>query len=551
MATAGNMRAQLSGTGDGEHSDGYRAMLDQLTKNFAKNTKSVDVLFSVMTDKSALWNAYLNSFPAQDRQHYTCNECRKFFERYSDLVTIDAKGNLKSVMFSDDPAGEYAFIFAKLRKLVEGGSVEKAFFTEEAKWGIAVTGPWEHFAVKPPKKFVWNPAEHISNTGDPKTAYQREAEITADFRTMVRALVEYTIEHVDTALQILNADALYRGETIRGPAEWLHGVLSAQKKTKNARLRHNLLWLAVATAPVGWARPRGTKIGTLLDDIVEGLPLADIRARFAAKLDPTKASRPQTPPSAGNIQQAEKIIENLGATSALKRKFATLNDIRPMWSPRPVHAGGTGGVFGHLTPRDRKKAEDQNLQLPSKKMTMEKFVKTVLPTAKNIEVRMQDKMPFIALVTAADPKAKPILQWDDPKNRNPVSWYVYPDGSTPSQWGTRSGAYVKVNALTAGPSQWNPKINVPQHGERLVFVLDGVKDSNGENVGMCLFPEYLISELHPVRKTIEAHSQSGKISGLRDASASGVVYEKGKTGSMFVRVDTGATVQNIEIDRWD
>jgi hypothetical protein len=306
MAIAAQSNQKLTGTGDGEHSDGYRAMLDQLNKNFAKNTKGSVVLFSVLTEKSklALWNIYLNSFPMQDRQHYTCNECRKFFERYADLVTIDAKGNLKSVMFSDDPVGEYAGIFASLRMVLEGASVERVFVTEEKKWGLAVTGQWEHFAVTPPKKFVWNPAEHISNTGDPQTAYQYEAEKTGEFKTMVRALVEYTTEHLETAMAIINGDALYRGEKVQGPAQWLQDVLLTQKKTKNAKNRHNLLWLAVATAPAGWAKPRGTMVGSLLDDIVEGKPLDEIRSNFAFKMDPTKHNRPQTAPSAVNIQQA-------------------------------------------------------------------------------------------------------------------------------------------------------------------------------------------------------------------------------------------------------
>lgn len=528
-----------------DHSDDYRAMLDQLNKNFAKNTKNAEVLFSVASDKTKLWSLYLNSFPAHERQHYNCNECRKFFERYADLVTIDAKGKLTSVMFSDDPNGGYAFIFERLRDVIEGASVEKAFFTEEKKWGLAVTGMWHHFAVMPPEKFVWQNAYGL------KTAYQREAELTADFNTMVRALVEYNVEHLETALAIINSEALYRGETVKGAAEWLHKVLMDQKKTKNARARHNLLWRAVATAPVGFARPRGTKIGTLLDDIVDGLPLNDIRARFAAKLDPTKHARPQTDPSESNIRQAEKIVQNMGLVDSLKRRFATLADIRKMWTPRSIQASGSGGVFGHLAPRDRKKADANHLNLPSKKMTMEKFVRTVVPAADEIEVKMQPVMNFIALVTEGIPNSTPILQWDDAQDRNPVSWYVYPNGSNASQWGARIGEYRKVTALTAGPSQWNPKRTLPQHGERLIFVLDGVKDSNGDKVGLGLFPEYLINELHPVRKTIEAHNKTGKIEGLRDASACGVAYQKGTNESLHVRVKTGSTVQNIEIDRWD
>jgi hypothetical protein len=311
------------------------------------------------------------------------------------------------------------------------------------------------------------------------------------------------------------------------------------------------LWLAVATAPAGFAKPRGTALGSLLDNIVEGKDLGEIRALFASVMDPSKHGRPQNAPSEGNIKQAERIIDALGATSALNRRFARIDEINKLWAPRPVQAGGTGGVFGHLAPRDRKKAETTQLSLPSKKMTLEKFVTTIVPTAKDIEVKMQSVMQFIALTTAVDPDSKPILQWDDAKKRNPVAWYVYTNGSTPAQWGARVGEYVRVNALTAGPSQWNSKIKLPQHGERLIFVLDGVKDRDGEKVGLGLFPEHLIGDLHSVRRTIEAHSASAKLEGLADATASGVAFVKGISGSLFVRVNTGGTIQNIEIDRWD
>jgi hypothetical protein len=73
MAIAAQMNAKLSGTGDGEDSQSYRAMLSQLTKNFAKNTKTATVLFSVAADKAVLWNLYLAQFPAEHRQHYTTN----------------------------------------------------------------------------------------------------------------------------------------------------------------------------------------------------------------------------------------------------------------------------------------------------------------------------------------------------------------------------------------------------------------------------------------------------------------------------------------------
>lgn len=52
-------------------------------------------------------------------------------------------------------------------------------------------------------------------------------------------------------------------------------------------------------------------IGTLLDDIASGMSFDSVSRRFAEKMHPLQYQRPQAAPSAGNIAQAEKIVEKL------------------------------------------------------------------------------------------------------------------------------------------------------------------------------------------------------------------------------------------------
>lgn len=533
----------LAGTEEHEHSDDYRKMLTAVVKNFEANVDAGTVLFSVASDKATLWEMYLSHFPEHDRQHYNCHECRKFFERYADLVTVDKKGRLTSVMFGDGCGGAYAGHFSALAKVIENASIERIHVTEEKRWGLARTGPWQHFAVTPPVELVWNsPLE---------TSYQEQAKKKHDFETMVRALVEFTAEHLDTAMQILESDALYRGEKVIGPARWLQEVIKEQNATKNAKHRHNLLWRAVATCPVGYSHPRGNMIGTLLEDIQAGLPFDEIAKNFKAKMNPNTYQRPQTAPGAQNIAQAEKLVASLGVTESLKRRFARLEDIAKVWSRKAALNGTSEGVFGNLTPREQKEKRTNAVNLPSKKMTVEKFLEKIVPVADEIEVKMASLMSFGSFVTAVDPSAPPILQWDEPDNRNPVSWYVYTDGSTPSQWGLRVGSFINVVALSRGPAEWRAGSKFPQHGERLMFVLEDCRDSKGDSVGLALFPECLRSELHSVRKTIEAFSAAGRLEGLSEASASGVLYTKGDKTLLTVRVRTGTSIQIIELDRWE
>jgi hypothetical protein len=167
-------------------------------------------------------------------------------------------------------------------------------------------------------------------------------------------------------------------------------------------------------------------VGTLLMDISAGLSPDAIKARWAEKMNPTQYMRAQAAPAAGNIAQAEKIISTLHAAGALQRRYARLDDVQQfLWrAPAPkAPAAAPGGVFGHLTPKAKGPAPEAPA-LPQQTMTWEKFQRTVLPGALTIELEVPVSPDrFMALVTAAQPGAPPILQWDSDELRNSVSWY--------------------------------------------------------------------------------------------------------------------------------
>jgi hypothetical protein len=52
-------------------------------------------------------------------------------------------------------------------------------------------------------------------------------------------------------------------------------------------------------------------IGTLLEDIEEGLDFGDVSRKFASKMHPLQYQRPQAAPSVGNIEESEKIVAKL------------------------------------------------------------------------------------------------------------------------------------------------------------------------------------------------------------------------------------------------
>ena len=188
--------------------------------------------------------------------------------------------------------------------------------------------------------------------------------------------------------------------------------------TQNNRTRNNLTWSAVATAPSGFCRIKSSMVGTLLQDIVAGSSFADISCPPSDKMHPLQYQRPQAAPSAGNIAQAEKTIEVLKSAGSLERRFARLEEIELIWSPAapaPKPAEVRGGVFSHIAPKGKRHIGEVNL--PTITMTWDKFQREVLPTAQEIEFYITPyRSSYIALVTAVNLDAPPILQWDTEPN---------------------------------------------------------------------------------------------------------------------------------------
>ena len=315
--------------------------------------------------------------------------------------------------------------------------------------------------------------------------------------------------------------------------------------------RDNLTWLAVASAPAGFCHVRSSMIGTLLEDLAAGLPFEQIKAKFAAKMHPLQYQRPTAAPSAGNIAQAEKIIEQLESAGALERRFAKLADIVALWQPKLTERPQGEGVFSHLKPKAGK--SHAPVAPPTVTITWEKFARTVLPDAEHIEYLVPtSNQPYLGMVTAKRPDAPPIIQWDNETQRNPVTWYIYHGGSPPTQWNLKAGVHHPVTAVTLAPWMWHETSQKDSHhGASVVFLLDGAKDTTYTK-GAGFFPEFLKSTYHSIRATIEAYAKNAVVEGKDDASACGIILSKGGTWNQVFRVTAkgGAQVE-YKLDRWD
>lgn len=523
----------------------YEAFLAAVRARFASNLAGVGGPI-LRTDASGLFQAFLAALPAADRQHYTCHCCRRFFEAYGPLAFADDEGLLHSAFWSaaDIPA-YFRDAVARLDAMVRGASVVGVFLSAEEEWGTPATGPWRHFAVTPPADRIHRHAY--------RTAGQVAAERLEDYRTLRRALADFTPEVVDRALQVLETDALYRGEKVRGPIRWLHDLrarIDASPHRRRPGVADNIIWKAVATAPPGYAKPRAAMAGTLLEDLAAGMDFQAVSARFRAKMHPLQYQRPQAAPAAGNIAQAEKIVEAMDLKPALRRRYATLDDVRALWRPRPAAPpADQGSVFGHLTPKGAAPATP--LSLPPTNMSWTKFREAVLPGAESIEFFVPNSRFAVAVLsTAVDPEAPPLLQWDSPGRRNPVAWYVWSGGSTAAEFRLTPSSWVAVDAVALGPPQWDDEQACEHQGRQLLLFLRGAGETRASSLS--LFPECLRSELREVRATIEAFSRAGRLEGDPARAACAADFRKGSAWTNCrVRVTSRGMKAEYVLDRWD
>ena len=521
----------------GNHdNDEYDRFMGRLTERFRSNSAG-GPLFA--TSATGLWDAYLASFddPAE-RQYHNCNACRRFVDRFGGLATLSASGAMTPAMWDESDAPEaYKPAVAAMHRLVRRSKVAGVFLSSDYAWGTPVTGEWHHLAITPEARMVFRRST--------QTAGQAMAEKTEDFKTVMTALNEYTKPVIEKAVDFLRTDSLYRSEKVLGQAEWLLALHGARTKGKGGA-RANAVWLAVATAPAGFCHPRSSMIGTLLDDIASGMVFDRVSRRFAEKMHPLSYQRPKAAPASGAITRAEKIIAQLGAQGSLARRFARIEDVQAIWMPKATAPpAATNGVFWHLAPKNGSDAAP-SIVAPPVVMTWDKFSRMVLPTAERIEILAPSHGSYSALVTASNPDAPPILQWDAEDRRNPVSWYFWDGGSNAEQFCLAGGRYYPVTAVCLKPSMWNGGFE--HQGNGVMFIIDGARDTR--NTSLALFPEILKSEFSSIRSVLEAYSASRKIEGQEEQSASGLMLG-GKWDSNTIRVWSDGRRVDYRLDRWD
>ena len=298
-------------------SDGYDSLLNFIELTFSHNLGEAESEPLFTTDASGLFDLFLNHLPPAAMQHYNCNACRHFVDRFGGLVRITEEGRTVPAMWAHDAPPFFHRAVEALRRRVSAANVTGVFIPEGKRLGTPTTGYWHHMAVTLPRS-RWH-------TDKLRTAHEAAAAKNEDRRLLCEALDKYHSSTVKRAINLLRSGTLGRVAGVADRAEWFLKVMNMDDPAPY-QFRANLRWRAAAMAPAGFCHISSSVLGTLLDDCAEGLDPDTIRRRFDEKMNPLKYQRPQAAPTVGNIAQAEKIVQKLGIANSLKRRFARLEE---------------------------------------------------------------------------------------------------------------------------------------------------------------------------------------------------------------------------------
>ncbi len=372
-------------------------------------------LFRVQVDKDTLWDTYLNSFPEgnnhifRERREYDCNSCKQFIRSVGNMVAV-IDGEIQSIWDIQVEDG-FQVVADALSALVKSYPIENIFLHIEGSAGIdknyqllesGETLTWEHLYIRLPKSLVESPYKI-----DTQLAHFRSIK-----EVMFRGLSEITMDSMDTTLDLIAQNSLYRGEEHTFVIESFRKLKDEFDKLTTIQEKEIFCWTQVISIPESVSKIRNTVIGTLLTDISEGKDLEKAVTSFETKVAPTNYKRPTAVISKAMIESAKNKVEELGFTSALQRRFATLEDItinNILFADREARKR-IDNVFDELS----SKVSDNVRNFDKvEEVSIDQFITKILPTAHSLEIMFENKHigNLVSLIAPVDPAAKGMFKW--------------------------------------------------------------------------------------------------------------------------------------------
>lgn len=437
----------------------FKEFRNMISDHFKTMTKDVDRLFEVGVDKDEMWNVYLDSFPSgtneiyRKRREYDCSCCRQFIKQIGNAVVVK-DNKLETIWDLDIHDNKFEPVAKAMSDFIRRHCVTDVYVSKFKKIGTesnyeqyedGTMKKWEHFQIILDDKFVDKTTRSI---GDIKGGFRDTKNV------FKRSLDEISMDALDTVLELINSNTLYKGEEWKTILMEFKRYKKEYEKLNSDEDRDLYAWENSVKVGIAIGRIRNHSIGTLLVNVSNDMDLDMAVKKYEQIVAPANYKRPKAIFTKKMLEDAKKTISELGYMDSLNRRFATLDDITVnniLFSNKDAakRISDSSDIFGEL--------EKQAVVNPRKfsrveEITANDFIKNVLPSAKEVEVLVENKHSnnFVSLIAPCNKDSKSMFKWN-----NGLSW-AYSGNITDSDMKQNvKAAGGNVDGVLRFSIQWN------------------------------------------------------------------------------------------------
>lgn len=430
---------------------------EALNNHIKKMFNEFSSLYETAVDKDELYNIYLDSFPAgtnpiyRKRREFDCSCCRHYIKDFGAVVAIK-DGKLISIWDFDTGSPEqYQPVVDALSKYVKSKVIANVWLYTSDHVGTDKTfernetdvKKWDHFYTKVPNSFI------ISN----KVIDGNKAEYRERCGLLKRSFDGITMDAVDTVLELIDQNSLYRGAENKSKIVLFKKMLDEYAKSENKDL---YIWSIVRSYDGMTASTvKNSSIGTLLVNISEGMDLDAAVTAYEKITAPENYKRPKAIFTKRMLEEAQKTVTELGYMNSLGRRFANLDDITVnniLFADR-----NTAKKIGapNANPFE---ALQKNVAINPKQfsrvesVSIDKFLNDIVPNASGIDLFFDNNLRnnMVSLIAPMNADAPSMFKWN-----NGFSWAYAGNLADSSIKENVKNAGGKVDGVLRFSIQWN------------------------------------------------------------------------------------------------
>lgn len=433
-------------------------------------------LFVVDITGDEVWDAYLNAFPAgtneifRVRNEHDCSTDKNFIRNMGNVVSF-SDGKLRTI-WDVETIEPYATVTAVLSALVRSKAVKGVFRTKMPSYGneksrATIDGTlynFQHFYTKLPSKYVVSDAPTVC--GKINTAAQ----------VFERGLEELAQSAIETVLDLIADKALYRGDEHKPALTEFLALKDKYRKINDPVARSAFVWEHVNSKA---ARFRNTVIGTLVQDLTDGMELEKAVKRFEDKVAPQNYKRPKALITQKMVEQAADKLRELGMEDAVNRRYARIEDVSindVLFVDNTVQPLMKDGIEGLLAGSVKKKTVNIETAQP---IGIESFMSDVVPNSKKIDLMVDNRHAgnFMSVTAPQDADTGGLFQWD-----NDFAWSYEGDIADSDMRQAVAAAGGRVDGVFRFTHSWNhEKRNASLMDLHVFMPGNGVRADNSTN----------------------------------------------------------------------